>query len=134
LKFGFWTRLFSRKYDSVLWGNKTFKTTAFPHALNRQLVRRDLSSRFDQIRLIRNRVSHHEPILKYRLSNHHANIIEVMNWIDPTLSRANALVDRFSVVYHADYYKSLEKKLAAEMPTPKEEEAPTAEEATATQD
>lgn len=112
LKFGFWTRLFSRNYESSLWNNTVFTRAAFPYMNRRIWGRGRLSERFHKIRLFRNRIFHHEQILKYNLRSHHTKILETIGWIDPTLLNASRVIDRFDVVVSDDYYTKLKNKLS----------------------
>jgi len=60
LSFGFWTSLFGRKYEEV-WRHclrKIFKDC------NGKLVRKDIFPRLNEIRELRNRIAHHEPIFR----------------------------------------------------------------------
>jgi hypothetical protein len=58
LTFGFWVGLTGPKYSVDLWERHLYK--AFPNA---KLGRKQLNKRLESIRLLRNRVAHHEPIL-----------------------------------------------------------------------
>ena len=111
LNLGFWVRLFSKHYDRVLWGNKIFIHSAFPYANKKIRVRKILASRFNKIRQFRNRIFHYEPILRYNLGVHHYQILESMNWIEPSLYKTNKLIDRFHKVIDENYYRALREKL-----------------------
>ncbi len=115
LKFGFWTRLFSRHYEFILWNNGTFISAAFPNAHRRLRVRSKLAARFDRIRNFRNRIFHYEKILNYNFPQHHADILETMSWFDPSLNQVNAIIDRFPTVSSAAYYNDLREKLKIQM-------------------
>jgi hypothetical protein len=69
--------------------------------VNRAGTRRDrevIAERFDNIRQLRNRISHHEPIWKGRpdpgtggrvpLTDQHAEIMDAVAWITPEVARA----------------------------------------------
>ena len=112
LKLGFWTRLFSRHYDALLWHNGTFITTAFPFANKQNRQRSNLATRFDQIRRFRNRVFHYEPILNNDLRKVHSDILETMGWIEPSLGQANSIIDRFNLVIEPYYFNQLKAKIA----------------------
>ena len=45
------------------------------------LRRKDLSGPLTPIRLLRNRIAHHEPILKWNLGKHYTNILEITCWL-----------------------------------------------------
>jgi len=113
LDFGFWTTLLSRPYGSPssrhtgwrrLWPELvTVAFPHFPHATGTAQDRATLAQRFDDIRRLRNRVSHHEPIWKGRidqstgrlvsLREQHEEIIEAIDWINPDLARAVRLLE-----------------------------------------
>lgn len=99
LSLGFWTGLLDRRYEPGLWPR--FLKQAFPFMLARDRTRDNLSKRFEAIRLLRNRVFHHEPV--WRRSNlemAHSRIVEALGWISPPMAQAVAGIDRFSAVYH----------------------------------
>jgi hypothetical protein len=100
LSFGFWTSLLDRRYEPALW--PALLKRAFPTIPRRQRTRHELSRRFTEIRRLRNRVFHHEPIWHWRdLPQQHANLIETLVWINPALARTVAAFDRFPAVYGA---------------------------------
>ncbi len=82
LMFGFWTRLMDTGYEKTLWVPHLYK--AFPHLAKPD--RRKTFARFDSVRLLRNRVAHHEPIIFADLGKEYDNIMEAMEWICPTTS------------------------------------------------
>lgn len=98
LNFGFWTSLFNRRYEQVLWPRML--QPAFPHMPRRLRTRRNLSNRFNDIRKLRNRVFHHERIIHLQeLSRVHTEIIEAIGWISPTLQAFVCKIDRFPHVH-----------------------------------
>ncbi|MGH2585670.1 MAG: hypothetical protein ACRDJE_12220 [Dehalococcoidia bacterium] len=99
LHFGFWTSLFNGRYEHILW--RPALHAAFPHKPS-GITRKKLSSRLNKIRELRNRVFHYEPIWHWTdLAERHGQILEVLDWIDPTARRAVEMVDRFPVVFEA---------------------------------
>lgn len=78
LSMGFWCGLTSKIYDASLWVPHLHK--AFPHV---KIGRKAANKRLERIRLIRNRIAHHECILDYKLSNEYALVIEAIRWICP---------------------------------------------------
>lgn len=79
LSFGFWTGVTSKIYEKNLWVPHLYK--AFPsYPVNRQV----LCGRLKDIRNLRNRIAHHEPILGNHLEEEYENILEIIRWIDPT--------------------------------------------------
>jgi hypothetical protein len=92
LTFGFWTSMFGKDYE-VLW-----QTTL--HRVGRRqdgkgLRRKDFSGPLAKIRNLRNRIAHHEPILKWDLPKHHDKIIELTGWLSPPAAAWCAANSRF---------------------------------------
>ena len=98
LTFGFWTSLFDRRYERVLWPK--LLRSAFPWMPRRQRTRQELSRRFTAIRHLRNRVFHHEPIWHWRdLAQQHTGLVDVLGWMNPEFRDLTVLLDRFPMVY-----------------------------------
>lgn len=53
---------------------------AFPHA---KLPRKDVHNPLDQLRLLRNRIAHHEPIFQRPLADDYQSILLILSWICP---------------------------------------------------
>ncbi|MEI7668808.1 MAG: Abi family protein [Pseudomonadota bacterium] len=79
LTFGFWVSIFNGLYEN-LW--RHCLRQAFPNAKT-QIRRKDVIIRLHSLLKIRNRIAHYEQIIKYDLANHHKNIIDIINWIEP---------------------------------------------------
>ncbi len=94
LNFGFWTSLFDRRYEQVLWP-RMLKTT-FPYMPRRIRTRQTLSKRFHRIRILRNRIFHHEPIWYWQdLLQQHVDILQAISWIEPAMGDLVKTIDRF---------------------------------------
>lgn len=78
LSFGFWLSLLNRRYHQQLWIPSLSK--AFPHA---HLSRADIVKQLDHLRLLRNRIAHHEPVFKRHLKQDHHSILTAISWICP---------------------------------------------------
>jgi len=82
LSFGFWVSLLgpgpSALYEIRLWRPILHK--AFPHA---KLQRKDVHNPLDQLRLLRNRIAHHEPIFQRPLADDYQSILLILSWICP---------------------------------------------------
>lgn len=86
LDFGFWTSLFRRSYESILWRRPGLLADAFPHLPRGRNPRARLAQRFNEIRRFRNRVFHHEPIWQRTdLPRQHAAIREAIGWMSPAM-------------------------------------------------
>jgi hypothetical protein len=80
LTFSFWTAMFGKDYET-LWQTTLHRIAKKPDG--KGLRRKDFSTPLTQIRLLRNRVAHHEPIINWDLPKHHDKIIELTRWLSP---------------------------------------------------
>ncbi|MBP1806393.1 hypothetical protein [Rubellimicrobium aerolatum] len=79
LSFGFWVGTLLPKYEADLW---TPLTAGFPD-LPAGLDRAALHGRGEQLRDLRNRIFHHEPIFRRDVSLDHARCLEFIGWMSP---------------------------------------------------
>ena len=97
LQFGFWTSLFEAHYEQhtpFLPG--AFKAV-FPHLPKSLHHRKDRKNDLENIRLLRNRVFHHERIIHWKdLDARHDLILRIVAWISPELRQMATALDRFS--------------------------------------
>jgi hypothetical protein len=120
LNFGFWTSLFDRRYEQALW--PALLKPVFPYMPRRIRTRWELSTRLNRIRKLRNRIFHHESILNWQnpaLVPQHAEILEIIAWMNPTMRETTLLIDRFLSVYTAGlaaYRAQLEGHLNRQAP------------------
>lgn len=112
LSFGFWTRVLSRRYYSPNaehlkpWPRLTRR--AFAHVPNKQRFHTQLAAWLNEIRTLRNRASHHEPIWHYRdLNDQYQRAKNMASWLAPAVAMSMEHIDRFptvlrdgSVVHH----------------------------------
>ncbi len=70
LTFGFWIQLTDRKFEHVLWTPALHKAFAPRKAPKRAVFNQLL----EQLRQLRNRIAHHEPIFHLNLSTAHQNV------------------------------------------------------------
>lgn len=63
------------------------------------LRRKDLATPLTQIRVLRNRVAHHEPILHWNLPKHHKAIFQVTRWLSPAAAAWCGTHSRFAAVH-----------------------------------
>ncbi len=80
LKFVFWQKMFTSRYDSRLWNAHLIQE--FPNLtpttpINK--LRRDIYNELEQIRKLRNRIAHHEPIFNRNLIDDFQNITDLIN-------------------------------------------------------
>lgn len=98
LNLGFWRALFYPHYDQVFWPD--LLQPVFPNMPRRIRTRKFLQERTNQIRNVRNRVFHYEPIWHWRdLRQQHDAIIETTGWISPELRTLTEVTDRFLEIY-----------------------------------
>jgi hypothetical protein len=98
LTLGFWIKLFNSEYKHLLWKNLR---RAFPHLPKNQRLRNHVAPPLNRFRLIRNRISHQEPICwnLTQLKKLHDELVQVIGWIHPKLPPWLATFDRFDEVY-----------------------------------
>jgi len=84
LTFGFWSSLFNAAFHIKLWSSLH---KIFRHCPKSQRQRKNISSALNQIRDLRNRIFHHEPLLWLTpaLLDQHAVGRTVISWLDPIL-------------------------------------------------
>lgn len=100
LTFGFWSSLFNVQFQSVLWKDLRL---VFAHCPKPQRQRHTISAALNQIRDLRNRVFHHEPLLWLTpcLLDQHATGATVINWLDPQLGQWLGNHDRLPTTWAA---------------------------------
>lgn len=97
LSFGFWTSLLSNsrgsQYDRRLWVPTLHR--AFPHYRGR---RNQLHENLETMRLLRNRIMHHEPVHHRDLAADHRKIYQLLRFIDPVSAKEASALDRVPAV------------------------------------
>ena len=79
LTFGFWREMLKRHYDRHIWNKKL--SVAFPYLPDTK-NNQDVYNSVDQIIKLRNRISHHEPIIKKgKLRFLYVSMLEIIGWI-----------------------------------------------------
>jgi hypothetical protein len=87
LKFIFWEKMFTVRHDSRLWDNHLRRVLPFaPSTLSVQSIRSQVNSDIRDIRQLRNRIAHHEPIFTRQLSDDYTKILKLIEWRDDTAS------------------------------------------------
>ena len=110
LQLGFWTSLFEAHYEQrtrfLPWGIKP----VFPHLPKSGHNRKALKRKLEEIRVLRNRVFHHERIVHWTdLEAKHAAILEVIGWVSPELHEMARALDRFTEIRKAGLPPWIEK-------------------------
>lgn len=108
LNFGFWTTIMSRQHMSNDPSSSTdylkpwprlLKQT-FPHVPKQELTRSKLSAPLNKIRVLRNRISHHEPIwYQPDLKATYLDTKRMCRWLSPAMAEVMDTIDRFPEVY-----------------------------------
>ena len=98
LSFGFWVGLFGRKYETHLW--RPHLRQLFVNS-PRPFLRKDVHRVLDEIRLLRNRLAHHEPILQRPLTQEHGLVLTSIGWLCTPTTSWVAHHSRFDSVYSA---------------------------------
>lgn len=83
LSFGFWVSLLQPRYNPPIWGSSL--RLAFPH-LPTGKGRKSIQSSFSRIVWLRNRIWHHEPIIRLNVSDEFHHIMETIDWMCPHTS------------------------------------------------
>lgn len=81
LKFAFWQYMFTSRHDGTIW-NPHFRTV-FPYADQNKSVqelRRNAFETLKEIRDLRNRIAHHEPIFGRNIQEEYDRIRDVVSW------------------------------------------------------
>ena len=96
LTFSFWTTMLGTPYEN------RWQTDL--HRIGRRddgkgLRRKDLSGPLTPIRLLRNRIAHHEPILAWDLPKHHDAMLRITGWLSPAAAAWCRILDRFDQVH-----------------------------------
>lgn len=108
MNFGFWTTLLDVRYERSLWQSLLGKS--FLQMPKSERTRKKLSSHFNQIRKLRNRIFHHGRIVHWKnLPQQHVDIIEAIGWMSPELREMAEALDTFKVTYDAGLNPWIEK-------------------------
>lgn len=96
LSFGFWVSLADRHYDS-LWPFLFKSQTFLPNLPKRHRTRKRVNATLDDVRKLRNRVMHHEPVTRdlTKLRGAILNAWNILEWIDEDVMQT---INRFSMV------------------------------------
>lgn len=77
VSFGFWAGLFSKRYEE-LWRHRL--RHAFPYG---SVTRKDLTQRMRLLQRFRNRVAHHDCLLRQNIAERVDDMLLIAGWIDP---------------------------------------------------
>lgn len=99
LSFGFWVALFSRYYErpNRLW--PWLSRDAMRGAPRAKRTRAEFHRRLDEIRALRNRAYHYEPLWHWPdLDDQYQRAREMLSWLSPEVAELAILLDRFEEV------------------------------------
>jgi len=81
LSFGFWVKLFANSYEKQLW--VPYLSRRFPAKLSRKT----LHERLTNLKELRNRIAHHETLIRRNANQDYQDLLVAIGWISPTLRR-----------------------------------------------
>jgi hypothetical protein len=81
LNFGFWVALFANSYEKQIWVPHTSRV--FPGKLSRKT----LHERLIWLRDLRNRIAHHETLIRRNPAKDYEDLLETIGWISPTVRK-----------------------------------------------
>lgn len=113
LTFGFWVTILSRNYDARLWQgqNAAPLKRMFLRIPRNKRQRQIVHQQYNEIRELRNRVFHYEPIFDDPyLRQRHGEVKRGLQWLNPRMVDVLELYDRFPDV-HANGRIAIETKL-----------------------
>ncbi len=83
LTFGFWVNLFNPEYDKTLWR----QSLAMMFNNKGKIPKRGIiRNRLKNFHMLRNRISHCEPIVQFPLLRYYRELIELVGWINNDLA------------------------------------------------
>lgn len=106
LSFGFWVSLFDIRYEhsQTLWP-QLIKPT-FPFLPKGQKTRNFISRELNNIKSLRNRVFHYEPIWHWKdLLQHHDSIIFLTKCLSPAAAKYLITLDQFKMIHSNEKFK-----------------------------
>jgi hypothetical protein len=80
LTLGFWASMLHREYNNAIWDHHV--AAAFPHMGAGDTIAK-VSRTATGIQDLRNRIFHHEPLIRHNLSEEYASILRMLGWICP---------------------------------------------------
>lgn len=104
LGLGFWATLFDVRYErgNRLWPRLFAHGLMDPGSPRSVRTRKRLSPMINRIRYLRNRVFHHKPVWHWQdLAQHHAQTLDLLGWLSPSLRTLLEPGDRFADVLRA---------------------------------
>lgn len=94
LSFGFWVQILHKRYNPTIWSRHL--SLGFPRLPN-HVDLRAIHTRAGSINRLRNRISHHEPLIRMNISQEYSELVEFIEWVCPltlALCKGNFSVPR----------------------------------------
>lgn len=113
LGLGFWVQLTARVYNDLRADGPRLWPRGLPYVFpfkwppgSRKNVpdhhdREMIYDRLHEVRELRNRAAHHEPLWDRDVAHRHARMLELLNWMNRNVAGALALFDPFPAVFQA---------------------------------
>lgn len=81
LKFVFWQKMFTRRHDTRIWNHHLLRVMPnIDNAEHIPILRNSLHHDLEQLRELRNRIAHHEPIFPRNLSDDYTKLLKLVNY------------------------------------------------------
>lgn len=81
LKFVFWQKMFTSRYDARLWNSHLLRVLPNMNAVKSvAALRESIYNDLEQLRNLRNRIAHHEPIFARHLSSDYERILKLVTY------------------------------------------------------
>ena len=99
LNFGFWTQLYGKSHENDI-VRPTIHSVFAHYAGTTPLKRAAVSGLLREIRLVRNRISHHEHVVfDPNLPKVHSDMVKLLQWMHPQMAELAGIQDGFLSVY-----------------------------------
>lgn len=81
LKFVFWQKMFTKRHDARIWQAHLYHVLPnLVKAKRIETLRSEIYDHLEEVRMLRNRIAHHEPIFKRNLLSNYLMIREIVNF------------------------------------------------------
>ncbi|MFB6575761.1 hypothetical protein [Kocuria palustris] len=80
LKFAFWVSMFTRRHHQRLWKGRIFLYFPESPLSAEDDLRHEIRERLDEVRVLRNRIAHHEPVFKRDLMVDQERLTTLVKW------------------------------------------------------
>ena len=112
LTLGFWVSLHNRRFERVLWQKPNVFQSVFPFISAKVRNLDYIRPRLEQIKDLRNRISHYEPIWHLDMLKEHQLLQEALGWLSPPeVTDFVKGSDRFLAVHTNQFQQELRARL-----------------------